>query len=64
MNNAKVWLVVKPTVGVPVFLAAVAIASFLVHLVLVLNTGWMQDYYMGSAAETAAITVAAPETTA
>ncbi|MBN2905862.1 MAG: light-harvesting protein [Rhodobacteraceae bacterium] len=55
MNNAKMWLVVKPTVGIPVFLSAVAISSFLVHLMLVLNTGWMGDYYKGAAAEEAAL---------
>nr|AAB34969.1 peripheral light-harvesting bacteriochlorophyll-carotenoid-protein complex B800-850 alpha-subunit, LHII alpha-subunit=type B antenna complex [Rhodobacter sulfidophilus, W4, intracytoplasmic membranes, Peptide, 52 aa] [Rhodovulum sulfidophilum] len=48
MNNAKMWLVVKPTVGIPLFLVACAIASFLVHLMLVLTTGWMGDYYSGS----------------
>jgi light-harvesting protein B-800-850 alpha chain len=57
MNNAKLWLVVKPTVGIPVFLSAVAISSFLVHLLLVLKTGWMEDYYSGSFGEEAALTV-------
>ena len=28
----KIWLVVKPTVGIPVFLGAVAVGSFAVHL--------------------------------
>lgn len=32
MNNAKMWLVVKPTVGVPLFLSAVAIGSLAVHV--------------------------------
>ncbi|MGC9417889.1 MAG: light-harvesting protein [Rhodovulum sp.] len=56
MNNAKLWLVVKPTVGIPLFLSAVAISSFLVHLMLVLNTGWMADYYKGAFEEAAVIT--------
>lgn len=50
MNNAKMWLVVKPTTGIPLFLASVAISSFLVHAGLVLNTDWMFDYHNGSAA--------------
>ena len=29
MNNAKIWLVVKPTVGIPLFLGGVAIALLL-----------------------------------
>ena len=32
MNNAKLWLVVKPTVGVPLFLTGVAVGSFAVHV--------------------------------
>ena len=30
MNNSKMWLVVKPTVGIPMFLGAVAVGSFAV----------------------------------
>jgi light-harvesting protein B-800-850 alpha chain len=33
MNNAKMWLVVKPTVGIPLFLGAVAVGSLAVHVV-------------------------------
>lgn len=57
MNNAKLWLVVKPTVGIPLFLSAVAIASFLVHISLVLNTTWISDYHNGSASEGAALMI-------
>lgn len=49
MNNAKMWLVVKPTVGIPLFLASVAISSFLVHASLALNTTWIADYHNGAA---------------
>lgn len=49
MTNGKIWLVVKPTTGIPLFLSAVAISSFLVHLAVVTNTTWMGDYYNGSA---------------
>jgi light-harvesting protein B-800-850 alpha chain len=55
MNNAKMWLVVKPTVGIPLFLSGVAIASLLVHVFLILNTTWIGDYHQGSAAEEAAL---------
>ena len=51
MNNAKVWLVVKPTVGIPLFLSAVAISSFLVHAGLATTTTWLSDYHQGAAAE-------------
>lgn len=44
MNNAKLWLVVKPSVGLPVFLGAVAIGSFAVHVAVVTQAGWYSDY--------------------
>ncbi|MEL7344612.1 MAG: light-harvesting protein [Pseudomonadota bacterium] len=47
MNNAKMWLVVPPAVGVPVFLGAVAVGSFAVHVAVVSNTSWVSDFLMG-----------------
>ena len=47
MNNAKMWLVVKPTVGVPIFLAGVAIGSFAVHVAVLTNTSWVSDFLQG-----------------
>jgi light-harvesting protein B-800-850 alpha chain len=57
MNNAKMWLVVKPTVGVPLFLGAVAVGSFAVHVAVLSNTTWVADFLSGSSAggETAAL---------
>lgn len=58
MNNSKIWLVVSPTVGVPLFLSAVAVGSFAVHVAVVSNTDWVSDFLQGDemGAETAAIT--------
>lgn len=47
MNNSKIWLVVNPTVGIPLFLGAVAVGSFAVHLAVVTNTSWVSDYLSG-----------------
>jgi light-harvesting protein B-800-850 alpha chain len=47
MNNAKMWLVVKPTVGVPLFLTAVAVGSFAVHVAVLSNTTWVSDFLKG-----------------
>lgn len=47
MNNAKMWLVVSPTVGVPLFLGAVAVGSFAVHVAVVSNTSWVSDFLQG-----------------
>lgn len=47
MNNAKMWLVVSPAVGVPVFLGAVAVGSFAVHVAVLSNTSWVSDFLSG-----------------
>ena len=47
MNNAKMWLVVPPAVGVPVFLGAVAVGSFAVHTAVLSNTSWVSDFLSG-----------------
>jgi light-harvesting protein B-800-850 alpha chain len=63
MNNAKIWLVVPPAVGVPLFLGAVAIGSFAVHLAVLSKTNWYEDFLVGetlgssAAAESAALAV-------
>ncbi|MEQ9038064.1 MAG: light-harvesting protein [Silicimonas sp.] len=47
MNNAKMWLVVPPAVGVPIFLGAVAVGSFAVHVAVLSNTSWVSDFLSG-----------------
>ncbi len=54
MNNAKMWLVVKPTVGIPLFLSAVAIGSFAVHVAVLSKTNWYEDYLLGNELGTSA----------
>jgi light-harvesting protein B-800-850 alpha chain len=49
MIYSKMWCVVKPSVGIPVFLAAVAIGSFSVHLAIVSNTTWVKGFLNGGA---------------
>lgn len=48
MIYGKIWCVVKPSVGIPLFLSAVAISSFAVHVALVTNTTWVKAYLNGS----------------
>jgi light-harvesting protein B-800-850 alpha chain len=57
MIYGKMWTVVRPQVGIPMFIAGVAIASFSVHLALTLNTTWVKNFLNGGAAKVA---VAAP----
>jgi light-harvesting protein B-800-850 alpha chain len=51
MIYGKMWLHVKPAVGIPVFLGAVAVSSFAVHLALLTHTTWLPQYLNGGAAK-------------
>ena len=62
MIYGKIWCVVKPTVGIPLVLGAVAVSSFAVHLTLLNNSDWLKGYYNTKGAKTAS--VEAPATTA
>jgi light-harvesting protein B-800-850 alpha chain len=63
MNNAKMWLVVSPNVGVPIFLGAVAVGSFAVHIAVLSKTNWYSDYLVGEelGSSMASASVALPE---
>jgi light-harvesting protein B-800-850 alpha chain len=47
MIYGKIWLVVKPSVGIPLLLGSVAVSSFLVHYALLTHTTWLKQYYNG-----------------
>ncbi len=47
MNQAKIWLVVKPSVGMPLFLGACAITSLLVHMSVLSHTTWFPAFMQG-----------------
>ena len=59
MIYGKMWCVVKPSVGIPLFISAVAIASFSVHLAIVSNTTWVKAFLNGKAAAPAAMSAPA-----
>lgn len=50
MIYGKIWCVVKPTVGLPLFLAGVALTSLTVHFAVLNNTTWFASYWQGPAA--------------
>ena len=60
MIYGKIWCVVKPSVGIPLFLSAVAVGSFAVHVALVTNTTWVQAYLNGNTAAVAKAETPAP----
>lgn len=49
MIYGKIWCVVKPTVGLPLFLAGVALTSLTVHFAVLNNTTWFKGYWEGPA---------------
>ena len=59
MIYAKMWTVVRPQVGIPLFIAGVAVASFSVHLALTMNTTWVKKFLNGNSAQVASAPAAA-----
>ncbi len=48
MNQSRIWLVVKPTAGLPLFLGTVLTISILIHWAVLEHTTWMARFYSGS----------------
>lgn len=55
MNQKEIWCVVNPTVGLPLFLGAVAVASLIVHGSILANTTWFSAYWQGGEAANVAM---------
>ena len=49
MNEGKIWTVVSPNVGVPLFLGGVATIALIVHFAILNNTTWFASYWQGAA---------------
>ena len=47
MNQSRMWLVVNPTIGIPVFLGGVVIMSLIVHSAILNNTTWFPAFFGG-----------------
>jgi light-harvesting protein B-800-850 alpha chain len=48
MTNSKMWLVVNPTVGIPLLLGGVVVAALSVHTALLFNTTWFPAFLQGT----------------
>jgi light-harvesting protein B-800-850 alpha chain len=60
MNQGRIWCVVNPTVGLPLFLGSVAVTSLIVHYSVLSNTTWFSSYWNGKAKVKAASVEPAP----
>ena len=47
MNNGKIWYVVKPSVGLPLFLGGVWTISFVVHYTSLKYPTWFPALFGG-----------------
>lgn len=47
MNQGRIWCVVNPSVGLPLFLGAVAAISFIIHWAVLENTTWFAQFWQG-----------------
>jgi light-harvesting protein B-800-850 alpha chain len=45
MNQGRIWCVVNPTVGLPLFLGSVAVTSLIVHACVLTHTSWFGNYW-------------------
>lgn len=54
MNQGRIWCVVNPTVGLPLFLGSVAVTSLVVHASVMTHSTWVSKFFEGSNAQSAA----------
>jgi light-harvesting protein B-800-850 alpha chain len=54
MNQGRIWCVVQPTIGLPLFLGSVALMSFTVHFAVLNNSSWVKDFFNGTPMKSAA----------
>ena len=54
-TQAKIWTVVPPSVGLPLFLGSVTVIAILVHLAILTHTTWFPAYWQGGSKKAAAL---------
>lgn len=61
MNQGRIWCVVNPTVGLPLFIGGVAVTSLVVHASVMTHTTWVSNFWNGGTpASASADTTVAP----
>ncbi len=53
MNQGRIWCVVNPTVGLPLFLGSVALTALAVHAAVLTHVNWFGHYWEGGAKKVA-----------
>jgi light-harvesting protein B-800-850 alpha chain len=47
MNQGRLWTVVNPSIGLPIFLGAIAVTSLIVHFSILTHTTWYPGFLQG-----------------
>ena len=47
MNQGRLWTVVNPSIGLPIFLGAIAVTSLIVHFSILTHTTWFPAFLQG-----------------
>lgn len=47
MNNARMWLAVKPSIGIPLLIGSVAVQALIVHFAILTHTTWFPAFLQG-----------------
>jgi light-harvesting protein B-800-850 alpha chain len=47
MHQGRIWCVVNPTIGLPLFLAGVILISLTVHFAVLGNVDWFPAFFQG-----------------
>jgi light-harvesting protein B-800-850 alpha chain len=55
MNQGRIWCVVNPSIGLPLFLGSVALMSFTVHFAVLNNSSWFKDFFNGVPLKTSSV---------
>lgn len=58
MNQARIWLIVKPGYGIPIMLGTVVVTSLIVHFALLTHTTWFPAFWQGGMKKTSMIQTA------
>jgi light-harvesting protein B-800-850 alpha chain len=59
-KNYGIWLMVKPTVGLPIFFLAIMATSLIIHWAILSHVTWFGAYWQGHPRSSASLVIPAP----
>jgi light-harvesting protein B-800-850 alpha chain len=59
-KNYGIWLMVKPTIGMPLFFIAIMVTSLVIHWAILSHVTWFGAYWQGHSKAAAELVVPAP----